>query len=131
MIKEIIIDTILGLVFVITFSFLVHSNNNTNLKWTNIIVFICYAPTLYLYLLYILLLRSNKQIFTNGFIINTGLGSILTMLALIITCYLYKFNFKNFNIFIINFIVISTFIILYFILRLYNLNSNSLFLLPK
>ena len=131
MIKEIIIDTILGLVFVVTFSYLVHSNDKKNLKWSNIIIFICYAPILYLYLLYILLLRTKNQLFTNGFIINSILGSILTILVLIITCYLYKLNFKNFNIFIINLIIVSIFIILYFILGLYRLKSISLFLLSK
>ena len=126
MIKNIIIDTILGLTFIVTFSYLVHSNKNENLKWSNIIIFICYAPTLYLYLLYILLLRTKNQSFTNGFIINYTLGCILSIVVIIITYYLYKFKFKQLNIFIINLIFISISIILYFLLRLYNLKSISL-----
>ena len=121
MLKNIIIDSILGLIFIVTFSYLVHSNKKENLKWSNIIIFICYAPTLYLYLLYILLIRTKNQDFTNGFIINSSMGYFLSILVLIITCYLIKIKIKNLNIFIINLIIISFFIILYFPLRLYNL----------
>lgn len=121
MLKSIIIDSILGLIFIVTFSYLVHSNKKENLKWSNIIIFICYAPTLYLYLLYILLIRTKNQEFTNGFIVNTFLGCILSILVLIITCYLIKIKIKNLNIFIINLIIISFFMILYFLIRLYNI----------
>lgn len=121
MIKNIIIDAILGLIFILTFSYLVHSNKNENLKWSNIIIFICYAPTLYLYLLYILLIRTKNQEFTNGFIINYSIGCILSIVVIIITYYLYKLKFKEINIFVINLIIISISIILYFLLHLYNL----------
>ena len=121
MLKNIIIDSILGLIFIITFSYLVHSNKKENLKWSNIIIFICYAPTLYLYLLYILLIRTRNQEFTNGFIINSLIGCILSILVLIVTFYLIKIKIKNLNIFINNLIIISFFMILYFLLRSYNL----------
>lgn len=123
MIKNIIIDCLLGLIFILIFSYAIHNQKNKNNSWSNSLIFICFAPTLYVYLLYLVLFRSNNLYTINGFLDNCLYGIILTIIVIFLTYLLFKLNIRKIYILSINIILALIFQLIYFYFKLYNLNS--------
>ncbi len=123
MIKNIIIDSALGLIIIAIFSFALHSQKDKNLSWSNSLIYICFAPTLYIYLLFLVLFRCNNNQTINGFLDNCLYGVILTLIVIIVTYILLKFKINKITIFMFNLILAILFQIIYFYLKIYQINS--------
>lgn len=123
MIQNIIIDSSLGLIFIVLFSIFVNYQPTNSAKWSNIMTFICYAPTLYFYLLYLVLFRSNNRQVFIGFVDNCTLGMIITFICLIITYILIKNKFTKLNIFMVTLIITIISFIFYIYFRMFDKKS--------
>lgn len=126
MIIQIINDCLIYIVFLAIFSYSIRSNKRENLSWSNSLIFICYAPTLFVYLLYLVMFRSSKQNRINnlnGLMDNIFFGMITSGLSLVIS-YILIYNHVSFLvILVINLLLLLIYLFLYFNLKIYNFKS--------
>jgi hypothetical protein len=119
---QFILDGIIGGIFISLFSYLIikSEHNNKYEDYISIFGFLWAAPVIYLYMIYVLYINSNKNIkLLKSFLIHATIGTILSILFFIITILLIKKNIDINSIFIVNFVTIFFTIYLYLKYKLY------------
>jgi L-asparagine transporter-like permease len=117
--NKIIQDGIIGGIIVALFSYMasLYNENNNYLKIT---AYLWGAPLFYFYLIYVTYSNSSKKIdAVKDFTIHATIGTILTVLVMIITIFIS--HEPIYKIILINIILLIIFIYVYFAYKLYEI----------